>query len=160
MRELLLAHRRPDETVLATWLAQQNFRHAPRQVQEHQVRGRLGEPPQGGRDGPQQRVLCGRLPPADVLNHLPGHEQQTAFLQGLRVGGSRAAIGDAEFAEHTARPKDSQRQLAAIGGTDHDLDPAGDDHDHGVAGVAGVEYDLTAPVGPQPRFGRNGLQVR
>ena len=72
---------------------------------------------------------------AKVPDHLARNEQQTAILQGFGVGRPGAAVGDTELAEHAARRDDCQRQLAAVRRTDDHLDPAGDDHDQGVAWV-------------------------
>ena len=52
-----------------------------------------------------------------------------------------------------------KRQLAAIRRADHDLDPAGDDHDQGVTRITCGEHHLTAPEGPPPGSCGDGLQV-
>jgi hypothetical protein len=97
--------------------------------------------------------------PAEVLDHLARDKQQTAFLQGFGVGGPGTAIGGTDLAEHAAWTDDRQRQLAAVRGSDHHLDPAGDDHGHGVVRIAGGEQDLAAAERPQPRCRGQGLQV-
>jgi hypothetical protein len=56
-------------------------------------------------------------------------------------------------------PGDRQRQLGAVGGAHHDLDPAGDHHDQGVAGITGGKHHLTAAERPQPGRRRHRFEI-
>ncbi len=91
MRELLLAQGSPDDAVAAPRLVQQNLRDTAGEVQENQVRRRLGEPPKGGRNGTRERVSRRRHACAQVLDSLAWDQEQLAFLQGFGVGGPGAA---------------------------------------------------------------------
>jgi hypothetical protein len=80
---------------------------------------------------------------------LDWHEERTAVLEGLRVRRPRATVDDADLPEH-ARLDDREGQLRAVRGPDHDLDPAGDDQDQGVARITCGKQHLTAAHGPEP----------
>jgi hypothetical protein len=62
---------------------------------------------------------------------------------------TRATVDDADLPEH-ARLDDREGQLRAVRGPDHDLDPAGDDQDQGVARITCGKQHLTAAHGPEP----------
>jgi NTE family protein len=160
MRELLLRHSRPDHPVLPPGLAEQHLGHTPGQVQEHQVRRCLGQPPQARRHRDRQRLRHRRHPPAQPLHHRCRDEQQTAVLQGLGISGPGPAVDGTDLAEHTTGTDDRQRQLTAVRRPDHHLDPAGQHHDHGIARIARGEQHLTAAEGPRPGRRRDRLQIR
>ena len=158
MREFLLAQGGPDDAVAAPGQAEQDLSDAAGQIQEDQVGSGLGQSAQGGRCRVQQGLDHRRLPRADALHRFEGDEQQLAFVQGVGVGRSRAAVGDTQLTEHPAGLDDRQRELAAVRGPDHDLDAAGDDHEQCVAGIAPGEHHLPAPEDPQSGRCGDGIE--
>ena len=103
------------------------------------------------RDRAHHRLGHGRHARAEVRDQLDRHQKQTALLEGLGVRRPRATVGDADLPEHAARLHDRERQLRAVRGPDHDLDPPGDDQDQGVARITRGEQHLTTPHVPQDR---------
>ena len=66
-----------------------------------------------------------------------------------RVAGA-AVLGDGgQLAEELARAAEAEDELAAVGGRGQDLEPALDDEQHGVAGVALEEDRGAAAVAPR-----------
>ena len=97
MRQFLLTHPESDDAIVSCGLAEQDLSDPTRQVKEDQVGGGIGQAAEGGRNGVREGLGRRWHARADIPHRVARDQQQLAILQGLGVGGSRAAINDADF---------------------------------------------------------------